>query len=160
MKVNETFIVLILKKTCPESMKNLHPIALCNVVYKIAEKICASRLKNLLHKLISSAQSAFFPGRLISDNIMLAYEVNHYLKRKMQGPEGVVALKLDMSKANDRVEWQFLRAVMLKMGFDSRWVDSLMEAVSSVQYRILHDQQHLGLIISGRGLRQGDPLSP
>ncbi|XP_019161998.1 PREDICTED: uncharacterized protein LOC109158536 [Ipomoea nil] len=68
-------------------------------------KVCANRLKPLLQSLISGAQSAFIPGRLITDNIMLAYEVHHHLKRKAQGRQGVVALKLDMSKAYDRVEW-------------------------------------------------------
>ncbi|XP_019166535.1 PREDICTED: uncharacterized protein LOC109162271 [Ipomoea nil] len=110
-------------------------------------------MKPLLEGLISGAQSAFVPGRLITDNIMLAYEVHHYLRRKTQGKEGIVALKVDMSKAYDRVEWGFLDAILLKMGFAARWVSILMETVSSVQYHILHEQSQLGPIIPGRGLR-------
>lgn len=74
--------------------------------------------------------------------------------------EGVTALKIDMSKAYDRVEWGFLRAVLLKMGFVQKWVDILVESVSSVKYHILHEQRQLSLITPERGLRQGDPLSP
>ncbi|XP_031095216.1 uncharacterized protein LOC115999508 [Ipomoea triloba] len=79
-----------------------------------------------LHKVL------FVPGHLITYNVMLAYEVHHYLRRKTQGKEGVVALKVDMSKAYDLVEWGFLEAVMVKMGFDSKWIDILMETVRSV----------------------------
>lgn len=76
-------------------------IALCNVLYKIAAKVCDNRLKMVLDGLISQAQSAFIPGRLITDNIMLAYESHHCLERMTQEKEGVVTLKVDMSKAYD-----------------------------------------------------------
>lgn len=86
---------------------------------------------------------------------MLAYEVHHYLKRKTQGREGVVALKIDMSKAYDRVEWRFLEAVMMKLGFDRRWISLMLETVSSVQYHVLHEQCHLGPIVPGRDSVKG-----
>ncbi|XP_040945782.1 uncharacterized protein [Gossypium hirsutum] len=74
------------------------------------------RLRGLIHKCIDLAQSAFVPGRLISDNVLLAYEILHTLKLKRLGKKGFMALKLDMSKAYDRVEWEFVRGVMEKMG--------------------------------------------
>ncbi|XP_019150943.1 PREDICTED: uncharacterized protein LOC109147742 [Ipomoea nil] len=159
-RARNTYIVLIPKKTVPESMGDLRPIALCNVVYKIAAKVCANRMKVLLDGLISGSQSAFVPGRLITDNVMLAYEVHHYLKRKTQGKEGVAALKIDMSKAYDRVQWRFLEAVLVKMGFARHWVNVLLESVSAVRYHILYEQRELGPIVPKCGLRQGDPLSP
>ncbi|XP_019158571.1 PREDICTED: uncharacterized protein LOC109155342 [Ipomoea nil] len=152
--------VLERPKPMPESMKDLRPIALCNVLYKVAAKVCANWMKPLLENIIAKAQSAFVPGRLITDNIMLAFEVHHYLKRKTQGCDGVAALKIDMSKAYDRFEWRFLRAVMLRLDFSDKWVNIIMETVSGVKYHILHEQRQLGPIVPGRGLRQGDPLSP
>ncbi|KAL0415790.1 UNVERIFIED_CONTAM: hypothetical protein Slati_3410900 [Sesamum latifolium] len=86
------------------------PISLCNVVYnKIESKTIANRLKPLLESIISPTQSAFVPGRLISDNILLAFELNHFMNTKSKGGQGWMALKLDVSKAYDKVEWSFLQ---------------------------------------------------
>lgn len=79
------------KKQSPETMVDLRPISLCNVVYKVASKVIANRLKEVIGLLISENQSAFIPGRLISDNIMIAYEVMHYMKRKTSGNQGWMA---------------------------------------------------------------------
>jgi hypothetical protein len=100
----------------PNRIKDLGPISLCNVLYKIVSKVLANRLKSILPEVISGNQSAFVPGRLITDNVLSAYELSHYVMNKRGGKEGFVAVKADMSKAYDKVEWKFLEEMMKKMG--------------------------------------------
>ncbi|KAK4406073.1 hypothetical protein Sango_0613800 [Sesamum angolense] len=89
---------------------------LCNVAYKIASKAITNRLKLILDTIISPSQAAFVPGRLITENVLLAFEVNHYLRTKRWGKKWHMALKLDISKANDKVEWKLLQKVLARLG--------------------------------------------
>ena len=102
--LNHTFITLIPKKKNPTLVSEFRPISLGNVLYKIFAKVLANRLKKLLNFVINENQSAFAKGRLISDNILIAFETLHCMKNYNSGATGFIALKLDMSKTYDRVE--------------------------------------------------------
>lgn len=115
-------------------MTDLRPISLCNVAYKVISKVLSNRMKVMLHDLISKIQSAFIPGRLITDNIIVSYEVMHFMKRKTQGKVRWIALRLDMSKAYDRVEWRFLKGMLKQMNFEDGTVRLIMECVCSAKY--------------------------
>lgn len=141
-------------------MSEYRPISLCNVVYKIIAKLLARRLKKVLPSIISEMQAAFVEGRLISDNILVAHELLHALNSDNKCAEEYIAIKTDISKAYDRIEWSFLEKVMQMQGFPMKWRNLIMSYVSSVQYQVLINGEPHGNIRPSRGLRQGDPLSP
>jgi hypothetical protein len=158
--INATHIVLIPKKKISSRVTDFRPISLCNVIYKLISKVLANRLKKFLPQIISQTQSAFVEGRHITDNILAAFETLHTMQTKLKGKQGFMALKLDMSKAYDRVEWGFLEGVMSRLGFQDRWIHLIKGCFRSVSYSVLVNGKPYGHFIPSCGIRQGDPLSP
>ena len=118
--MNDTYICLILKVKSPQKITEFRPISLCNVVYRLISKILANRLKRVLDAVIDELQSAFVPGRLITDNVLVAFETMHCIDQRKKGKKALMAIKLDMSKAYDKVEWLYLETMMRKMGFHEK----------------------------------------
>lgn len=98
-------------------MIELWHIALCNTVYKIIAKILANRLKSVIFVIVFREKSTFVSGKAISDNVLVAFELLHYMKRKTHGKQGVPALKIDISKAYDSVRWSFFGKYAAEIGF-------------------------------------------
>lgn len=135
--INHTNIALIPKVKNPTVAAEFRPIALCNVLYKLISKTIVMRLKHFLPSIVLEIQSAFVPGRFITDNALIAMEVFHSMKYRNRSRRGIAAMKLDMSKAYDRVEWGFLRKLLLTMGFYGCWVNLIMDCVTSVSYSFI-----------------------
>ena len=149
--------MLIPKIKNPTRVTDYRPISSCNVLYKLMVKVLANRMKRMLHFIISLNQSAFLPGRLITDNVIVAFEALHSMNTRFKGRKGYMALKLDMSKVYDKVEWDFLELLMRRIGFNDWWVDFIMTCVHTVSYLILINGKPYGHICPTKGIRQGDP---
>ncbi|XP_074300110.1 uncharacterized protein LOC141631324 [Silene latifolia] len=159
-EMNRTFIVLVPKCDNPEEVKDYRPISLCNVFMRIVTKCITNRMQKVMGYLVGDYQNTFLAGRSISDNILLAHEAIHKVNTHKHGKFGNVTFKADMSKAFDRVRWDFLQAVLLTFGFPTRLVNLIMSCVSLVSYEILLNGAPLHPFKPQCGLRQGDPLSP
>ena len=155
-----TVISLIPKIPYLTDIKQYRPISLCNMVYKAIAKILVTRLKPMLHHFISINQSAFIPGRHILDNIIISHEYVHYLKNKRQGKDGFMVVKLDMSKAYDRVEWNFLQSMISKMSFCNKWIKWIIYCISTVSFSFNVNRDRKEYLKPQRGITQDDPLSP
>eukprot|EP00253_Pinus_taeda_P035256 PITA_35256 len=155
--INSTFYALIPKGDNLEDANGFRPIALCNVIYKIITSMIAKRLKPILDKLISAEQTCFVEGRQILDGLVVTQEIIHSLKVKKQ--KGMM-IKLDLSKAYDRLNWNYLEKVLESFSFNRRWIDWIHSMVSSPNFSILVNGTPSKTFNASRGIRQGDPLSP
>ena len=157
--INDTMIVLIPKVANAEQLGQYRWISLCNVLYKIASKVVTNKSKMIMPEIILEEQSAFVPGRLITDNIITAYECLHFMKSKRARDQRCCALKIDMKKAYDRVEWEYFKAIMMRLGFHRIWVEMVIRLVTTVSFSILFNNERLEKFNPSRGIHQGDPIS-
>eukprot|EP00253_Pinus_taeda_P005455 PITA_05455 len=155
--MNATFLTLIPKSNNSEEAQGFRPIALCNVIYKIIATLIAKRLKPLLPSIISPEQTGFVEGRQILDGLVVAQEMIHSLNQQKR--KGMM-IKLDLSKAYDRLNWKYLCAVLEAYGFSKRWIEWIFSMISTPFFSILVNGNPTKPFNAYRGIRQGDPLSP
>lgn len=156
---NHTFITLIPKSENAHRVDQYRPIALCNVIFKIITKILASRLRNVLDLIIHPSQAAYIPNRSIGDNIIVNYEIMHYMNRK-KGKTGFMTIKIDLAKAYDKVEWIVLTHIITCFGFADKFIRWIQECINTAQFSILINGAPYGYFQGGRGIRQCNPISP
>ncbi|KAK3007529.1 hypothetical protein RJ639_013237 [Escallonia herrerae] len=137
---NHTLIALIQKQDNPVSVNHYRPISLCNVSYKLISKILASRLQAILHQLVSPLQAAFVPKRLINDNSIIVQELWQTMRKK-KGKNGLMAIKIDMEKAYDKMEWSFILNVLKNFGFDQKWIGWVEQCISTATFSTLINGQ-------------------
>nr|GEY48812.1 hypothetical protein [Tanacetum cinerariifolium] len=157
-EVNATLVALVPKVDTPNKISDFRPIACCNVLYKCISKILTNKMKNGLCKVVSINQRAFILGRHIQDNILLTQELLRGYDRK-QGSKKC-AMNIDIQKAYDTVNWEFLAEVLKEVGFHQVMIKWIMTCVSTTSFSVCINGDVCGYFKSGRGLRQGDPMSP
>ncbi|GJU38627.1 aspartic peptidase [Tanacetum coccineum] len=157
-EINHTFLALIPKVATPLKVNDYRPISCCNVIYKCISKILTITIIDGLKEVVSDNQSAFIPGRRITDNILITQELMHNYHRDRGPPR--CAFKVDIQKAYDTVDWKFLSNILSLFGFHKKMVKWIMACVSSASFSLCINGDIHGYFNGKRGLRQGDPISP
>lgn len=158
-EISQTNIILIPNINNPTSPADFRPISLTNVTYKIIAKIITKRITPSLDKCVDRAQHAFMPGRLIFDAIGAVHEAQNKLKN-MTGKAYGMGIKIDLSKAYDTIDHNFILNILKARGFNSKFINIIKACITNVNFNVIINGTKTEGFMGERGLRQGCPLSP
>ncbi|KAL2904328.1 hypothetical protein RDABS01_003038 [Bienertia sinuspersici] len=157
-EVSITTLTMVPKVQTPSTVSEYRPIACCSTIYKCISKLLCSRLSLVLPDIISQNQGAFVSGRSIMHNALIFQNfIKFYRPSQIQD---CCMFKLDVKKAYNTVSWGFMSDFMTQMGFPKHFIESIMICITSPPYSLMINGVPSPLLSPGRGLRQGDPLSP
>ena len=156
-RLNYVMLILIPKEAYATEMRKFRPIALINCSFKIFSKALNNRLIKIIDMLISPNQTAFIQGRYILESVVAAHEIIHEVAR---GKKSGIVLKIDYEKAYDRVNWDFLIEVLSSRGFSNTWISWITKLTQGGSVCVRLNDVNGPYFAVGKGLRQGDPLSP
>ncbi|XP_062103874.1 uncharacterized protein LOC133814991 [Humulus lupulus] len=156
--LNYIILVLIPKVDQPSNAADFRPIACCTTIYKCISKMLCSRLASILPSLINPNQGAFIKHRTLASNVLIFQYLIKGYNRKNSSPR--CAMKIDPSKAYDLIDWDFLENLLKALCFPSRFIRWIMICLRGTSYSLLLNGRIQGQFKGGKGLRQGDPISP
>ena len=139
--LNSTFLVLVPKKGRVDDLRDYKPISLVGGLYKLLAKVLVNRLKKVVSKVLSLTQNAFIEGRQIFDAALIA---NEAIDSLLKGDEASVLCKLDLEKAYDHINWDFLLTVLQKMGFGEKWASWIKWCISTASFSVLINELPVG----------------
>lgn len=155
---NKPLICLIPKTVDNSNLRNVRPIGLCNTTYKLVSKIIVNKIKPILHDIIGPCQASFLTNRRASYNVIIVQEfISHF--NRMKGMKASMMLKINLEKAFDRIEWSYIREILLYFHFPKKLIELIMSCISSSTIEILVNGRKTNPFHPSRGIRQGDPMS-
>ncbi|XP_020272038.1 uncharacterized protein LOC109847206 [Asparagus officinalis] len=157
-RINYAHIILIQKKNEASTVNDYRPISLLNVIYKIITKVLTNRLNPKLEMLIDPMQSGFIKNRFLLDGVVAAQEIIDDCFQNNK--KGGILLKLDFAKTYDMLDWNFILEVLKAKKIGEKWINWVNMCLNKGMSAIKINDKPGKWIMSKRGVRQGDPLSP
>ena len=156
--MSSTKLVILQKVQNPQTASDFRPISCCSVLYKCIAKMLCIRLKEVLPSIIDPSQAAFVKGRKLLHNVLICQDLARGYQRQHISPRCL--LKIDIQKAFDSVHWGFLQEMLEGLKFPPLFIKWIMACVTSVSFQVHINGKDYASFKGGKGLKQGDPLSP